>query len=470
MPPPAESAPSAALTAWRDPLRQCLTGTKLVLVGGPVVGLVGLARQVRALGAARPFLLGCGVGTGVLPRDDEAEWHALDIQGADDTAVIRRYEQLLQAPPPDAVAALDRYDSDHRARALGLILLGRVTDVAGRPRLGVRPQAWLDLEDKVVIDAFFDRAGIARAPSAIVPADPDAAAAAAHSLDEGAGVVCAADASQGVHGGGCGLRWVAGDGEVRDVAARMAATAQRLRIMPFLRGTPCSVHGLVAGDGTAVFRPVELLTLRGIGARSLHYAGCATLWDPPATAREDMRTAARRVAVALHRDVGYRGSFTLDGVLTDAGFRPTELNPRIGAGLMTLEAACGPDLPLGLISVFAVDGAPLHGSAAALEAEVLGRTDRCRVAAARTLVATRHAATTHHELQRDAHGHLALARPGATSGGRLTLGPSARGGFVAFAANPAHLPPGPRFAPLAAEAFAFADRVLGAGVGPVQAI
>ena len=36
------------------------------------------------------------------------------------------------------------------------------------------------------------------------------------------------------------------------------------------------------------------------------------------------------------RTVDFRGAFTVDGVATADGFRPTEVNPRFGAGLMTI--------------------------------------------------------------------------------------------------------------------------------------
>ena len=54
--------------------------------------------------------------------------------------------------------------------------------------------------------------------------------------------------------------------------------SNRVRVMPFLEGVPCSVHGIVLPDGTAALRPVELVTLRR--GTDLVYAGCATFWDP----------------------------------------------------------------------------------------------------------------------------------------------------------------------------------------------
>ena len=96
--------------------------------------------------------------------------------------------------------------------------------------------------------------------------------------------------------------------------------------MPFLEGIPCSIHGVV-------FHP------------------------------------DRRVGAGLRERVGYRGAFTVDGVLAAQGFLPTELNPRLGAGLSTMTRDL-PGLPVGLLDrvliegepvAFAADGGPADG-------------------------------------------------------------------------------------------------------------
>ena len=102
--------------------------------------------------------------------------------------------------------------------------------------------------------------------------------------------------------------------------------------MPFLDGVPCSIHGYVLPDGTAVFRPVEIVSLRDVERRQFVYAGLGTYWDPPDADREQMRAAARRVGDHLAAAHGYRGAFGIDGVLTADGFRPTELNARMSGG------------------------------------------------------------------------------------------------------------------------------------------
>ena len=104
--------------------------------------------------------------------------------------------------------------------------------------------------------------------------------------------------------------------------AFLAARCDRVRVMPFLEGIPCSIHGVVFPEGVATFRPVEMVTLRRPRESGrLRYAGAATFWDPPDDDREVMRDLARRVG-ELRRRVGYRGAFTVDGVLAAEAFCP----------------------------------------------------------------------------------------------------------------------------------------------------
>ena len=49
-----------------------------------------------------------------------------------------------------------------------------------------------------------------------------------------------------------------------------------------------------------------------------------------------MREAAVAIAHSLDRLSNYRGSFCIDGIATNGGFRPTEINTRWGAALTPL--------------------------------------------------------------------------------------------------------------------------------------
>ena len=144
--------------------------------------------------------------------------------------------------------------------------------------------------------------------------------------------------------------------------------------MPFLEGVPCSIHGIVLPDGVAVLRPVEMVTLRR--GYEFSYAGCATYWDPDPVAREQMRTVARNAGDRLREEVDFRGTFTVDGVVTSDGFWPTELNPRFGAGIMTI--ARGTGIPMVLVNDLIVGGHDIGRTARALEADVVTHGDARR--------------------------------------------------------------------------------------------
>ena len=125
--------------------------------------------------------------------------------------------------------------------------------------------------------------------------------------------------------------------------------------MPFLDGVPCSIHGMVLPDGTAVFRPVEIAILRDVARPPVRVRRTVDALGPAPADREAMRDAARRVGEHLRSAYGYRGAFGIDGVMTADGFRPTELNTRVSAGLTTAAAVartcsawCRPTCLLGL--------------------------------------------------------------------------------------------------------------------------
>ena len=147
--------------------------------------------------------------------------------------------------------------------------------------------------------------------------------------------------------------------------------------MPFLEGVPCSIHGMVLPDGTAVFRPVELAILRDAGRRFV-YGGQGTSWDPADRDREEMRDLVRRTGEHLRERADYRGAFGIDGVMTADGFRPTELNPRFSGGLNTLARGVG-HAAFSLLQYALVAGRDPGVSTAELERWALAAMDAERV-------------------------------------------------------------------------------------------
>jgi hypothetical protein len=448
-------------------LRPVYGGRKWIVFGGPVAGLLRTARGLRALGAEGTFLLGDGMGTGEAPGPADGPWAALPSGGGDIIEAMRRGEAELGRLPPDVLAALDAWDPGGAARAYGWFTLTGVEEVGGRRRFAARPPRWAALEDKVAVEAFWDAAGVRRAPSEIVPADGASLRAAARRLDRGLGTAWAGDAREGLHGGAVCLRWIRAEEAAAGAVAFFATRCDRVRVMPFLEGIPCSIHGVVfPGGGTSVFRPVEMVVLRRPGEGRLLYAGAATYWDPPATDREAMRAVGRRVAEALRDRVGFLGGFTVDGVLSEEGFLPTELNARLGAGHNMLAASI-PDLPFTPLALAAAEGLPLDWRPDLLEAALLEAADARRQGGAWSVFPGTRTSTEKHSLVEEG-GSFRPAREGEAAAASAEVGPGPAGPFLRILPAAGALPRGPSVAPWAVRVLAAADAHLGTAIGPLE--
>ena len=265
---------------------------------------------------------------------------------------LRHFLNQIERPSPAISAAVHRFDPDGSAMVL-VPPFATAATAFGRRVWGARLPAWTALEDKTIIDPLWDRAGVVRAPSAVVPVLD--APAIADRLDGGMGTVWTADNRDGWHGGGEYTRWLPNRDHLEPMVRWFAERADTVRVMPFLDGIPCSIHGFVTSNGVAAFRPVEMVILRHADEPSFVYARLATLWDPDPGDREAMRTIARRVGSLLASEVRYRGPFGIDGVMTEEGFRPTELNPRTSAGFAT-QAQCVAGLKGGALARASIEG------------------------------------------------------------------------------------------------------------------
>jgi len=366
---------------WRAPLRAQVAGRRVILVGGAAAAWTASVTALRTFDVADVLVVGTE-GRGAGPQPD-ARTTVAQVSDAV-TGIMERLRQalaLMVAPPPHVVAAVEEFDPDGSAVVFGLFL-NESPEFLGRPLVAHRRPEWVALEDKTTVDALLDRAGVPRAPSTVV-AVADAANVCG-ALDAGAGTVWSADSRDGYHGGGVGTRWVVDDREAQAATVELGRICDRVRVMPFLQGIATSIHGIVLPDGVAVLRPVELVMLRR--GHELVYGGCATFWDPPAGIRVQMRQAARRVGALLATEVGFRGAFTLDGVATVDGFRPTELNPRFGGGLGVITR--GLDIPLNLVMDLAVAGRRFPASVEEIEREIVTTADRRRSGGSWQLTAT----------------------------------------------------------------------------------
>jgi hypothetical protein len=247
--------------------------------------------------------------------------------------------------------------------------------------------------------------------------------------------------------------------------------------MPFLDGISCSIHGMVFEGHVAVFRPCEMLVFRDRPGLRFVYGRAGTFWDPPQVLTAEMRAVARAVGAELRRRADYRGAFTVDGVATEDGFRPTELNARFGAALNRLTAA-HPDLPLFLINAAIVAGAVTDGpgglDVAAFERWVLEGAEAHRAGSA-FVITDRPPPSDDASLQVtvDDFGEVTPV-PGTGPASdeevvaEVTWSAVGQGGRVSINFGPA-TPVGPPLGPLAVRILEVCDRHWGLGLPPLEA-
>jgi hypothetical protein len=459
------SATAGAARALTDRCAALVDRRRLVLVGGVAAGATNKVRQLRQWGASDVLVLAQGVGTGELPGTDEARLAVTETaKGMSLTDEVRSWVKFAAEPPAAARQALDDFDPDETALCL-LSAFAQVDRFCGRESLGGRTPAFAALEDKSLNDRLWDAAGVERAPANVVPADRESILDAARDLDRGVGTVWSADASDGMNGGGDRVRWVRTPAEAEDALALMLPRTRLVRLMPFLQGVPCSIHGFVLPDGVAVFRPVEQMILRTQAASRFTHAGTSTWWDPSDDDREQMREVARRVGMELKSSDGFRGGYSVDGILTGDGFRPTELNPRFSGGLGTIAKGV-PDLPVDLLQAATMRGIDVGATAGGLESLLLNAADAHRYGSPYTVCAVAPPAQTETLPVTGGSEGLRVAGPGDTVVGALERGPAVLGTLVRF--TPSTFTPGARMAPYAVAAFVLTDRLWGTGIGPVE--
>lgn len=446
---------------WCAELATLVAGRPWIVATDVLVGAGRTGKRLLDLGAERVLLIAGTHGTGEI--DGALEQIDLGIPGKDMMDGIRAAERALDSLPSEIVARVDAFDPERRARVVReLFSEGR--PVAGRTVFGARRPEWVALEDKMIIDSFWDACGVRRAPSSIVALEQ--ADAAHRTLDRGLGTVWVADNREGWHGGAFFLRWVRTPEDARDAHESLGAVADRVRVMPFLEGVPCSIHGVVFDDTEIAFRPCEMMVFR-TGTNRLSYAAASTFWLPRTEDADAMRAIALDVGRHLRETLDYRGCFTIDGVMTEDGFLPTELNPRFGAALGQLAAGI-PELPLYLLHLAIIEGAELDYRPAELERLVIDESLKRPSGRAMRMVA---------ETLEPRQATLVLEDQGTLRFGvddepatfRVEVGPSASGSLVFVHAVHDALELGPPLAPRILEALRFLDARWGLGLGHLEA-
>ncbi|MBG7696658.1 hypothetical protein HCJ76_00740 [Streptomyces sp. MC1] len=308
-----------------------------------------------------PPLLVLGDATGA-PIPDRA--FQLQIPGNSVAQWRRNLEEQLLAPDAGLVALLDAYDPQRQAVVFTPPLNHGHKELLKRRCIAWRRPQWAQYEDKVVSDAFWQRAGVTGLRSVITDLSLAGLGQAFEECDEGHGVVVSGDSSYGVLSGGTGVARARTTAELPNVLEFLEGRCRQVRVSPFVEGIACTTHGMVLQKETAVYRPVEGINLRESGTR-FPFTGCSTYWTPPERESEFIREIVRKVGDRLREEAGYLGSYGVDGIVTEHGFRPTEINARMGGFIVNGGPAEG--VPLDLVNAMVMEGEESGIDAAALE-------------------------------------------------------------------------------------------------------
>lgn len=411
-------------------------GKKWIFTPDVAAAAKPMVEQLNGWGVDDLMIVAGVEGVGDLPNVDRI--HYTRTSGETMMLGIRAFMESIEFPSPELLRAVDAFDPAGEAHVLGQ-MFSRRSHLAGRPVYGARPVEWRDLEDKTVVDELWDATGIARVPAEVV-AVADAPSA-AERLGGELGSVWVADNREGWHGGGEYTRWVREPADVEPAAEWFLQHAHAVRVMPFLDGLPCSIHGFVTGNGVSVFNPVELLIYRRMDRPGFFYAGGANFWESLGMVRAQMRDAARSVGALLDERMGYRGGFGIDGIATAEGFRPTELNPRLSLGHLAHSRAA--DFPLGSVERMVIEG-DIDIDAADLETTLLDAAQVRRGGALFQLDNDVPDAKAGYRIDDDGVAHR--VDPEEPNDGILRTGPAAFGSVMIVTCDPDRTPIGPSIA------------------------
>ncbi|BCL16001.1 hypothetical protein [Micromonospora sagamiensis] len=348
----------------------------------------------------------------------------------------------------------DAFDPDHTAT---LVLPDPLDppDAGNRRRFGFRRPAWRLFEDKTMVDTLWDAAGVPRAPSIVGDGTADLSVLGAI-VDQGTGVVCSCQPrGAGPSAGGDGIWWWR-EGPPPTTIPTAGPGTWRVRLMPLLEGVPVRLHGLALTTRIIPFPPMELVTLPRPGQGTFLCAGAVPLLDDAA----DLVTHTERIGVGLRERLGYRGGFSVDGILTPSGFQPTDFNARLTSAMEA--APSDRRVLLHAVNLLAREGnEPDTGAVEQLAEDLFTIGTSCTIFGAATHADDRASRTT--SVRWD--GDRLVPAPSGAADGRLLITPSPRGWLLTATLATARLPGGGRVGPRAPEIFRVSDEVLGTNFG-----
>ena len=233
-------------------------------------------------------------------------------------------DELTSSTPIDPV--VQQFDPKHQAVVLAPDPLD-LTSTGGREVLGPKSAAARVVEYKTIIDSLWELACIDRAEAVVCDLSPRVPAV-IRALGSPPGVVLSCEhRGTGPHAGGESMWWSL-DGKLPSSFPSLDRPGIRLRIMPLLHGLPCRIHGMTSNGETAVFPPLELVSLPRPASGTFFWAGAV----PARTLTPAVRAHLHALTISIGTWLtafGHSGAFAVDGIWTSQGYRPTELTPRL---------------------------------------------------------------------------------------------------------------------------------------------
>ncbi len=451
---------------YRNQLSDVLSGKPWIAAMDVLVSAAKYAKTLQDLGAESVLAIGASRGTGNIP--DNIDCIDLKLKSAD--CMLRSIHQsdaALSKVPAWVQAKVDSFDPTGHAKVIGS-QISSGAPVAGRPILGARPLSWQAIEDKMIIDEFWDAAGIRRAPSRILNLRDEEIFEVSEQMDLGHGSIWTGDNLEGWHGGASLIRRVRTHEQAQMARKFLSKSCERVRIMPFLEGLPCSIHAWVFPEEIISFRPCEMLVFQTPNSDKFLYAGSSTVWEPPSDVAESMRAAVVKAGERLRKTVDYRGVFTMDGIHTSQGFLPTELNPRFGGAMFRMAASLS-DLPLYLLNCCCMEGIDLDWRPLELQQLVCGAVAESPVLKGMYPIEGKTGLGTRKlHFSGTIENGWKVVPEGTEGSGTLTLGQAGFGGILFAEFAKSQIEPGPSGAPLVSSVFEFAEKVWGLGLEPLK--
>jgi hypothetical protein len=416
------------------------------------------SKKLKELGAESVLAIGSSRGVGELPNEDELLKINLNVSSRFGImeSIIKSEDAILNLEG-EYIEIINDFDPKKTAKVIRTIFSSDCL-VAGRESFGGRPFLWRALENKMIIDALWDELNIQRAPSAVHEVNSKALRENWQTFSQGKGVVLVGDNRSGWHGGATKVKWVNESHEFEEAKEFFSKVCDKVRVMPFIDGIPCSIHGWVFPNEVVAFRPCEMIVYRVTGTLNFNYSGSSTNWAPRPEVASEMKRTAIRVGEYLQNKFGYRGSYSVDGVVSSEGFFPTELNPRFGGAMGRMNDSI-PSIPLYLIHLCCAEGIELDYRPKELEKLIVSSVENAPSIKGMYLFNGIFNIQPRQQYIKLVGSEWSLSEEGEEETAKITLAPAANGSLLMVFLDKSLLANGASAAPKVLSAFKFASQL-----------